>query len=105
MDDKKAFDLREESRKPYRAAHSGNFTSNDLQDGSLLRIADAIERLAIGKTELQTQNELDEAKGQLERSRQYHAEKNETISRLNHQNAALRGVVTKLKKVNTEGKL
>ena len=69
-----------------------------LQKGALLRIADALERLASGKTELETLKELQEVK----KDRDYHSSRRmEEIAakeKLYRRITALRGVITKLKK-------
>ena len=90
-------DFRVESRNSY----GGDVTIQDdgrplvdqgfLQKGALLRIADALERLAIGKTELETQDELAKTRidvSILRRERDYQK----------LQIAGLRGVITKLQK-------
>jgi len=79
---------REESKKDWGTL-GGAPTREQLVFGCLLRIADAQEQMAKPFVSL-----LSEA----ERLRRWHREGNESIQRLVRSNAALRGVITKLKK-------
>jgi hypothetical protein len=76
----------------------GHPVSEDIQDGCLMRIADALERLASGKAELETLRELEEVK----KDRDYHSSRRreEIVAkeRLYRRLSALKGVITKLKK-------
>lgn len=78
-------DLREASRKDW----GGNNTVADINAGSLQRIADATELMAKRYTEL-----IDER----DRLKRWADEARDRAYRVERSNAALRGVVTRLKK-------
>ena len=89
---KKTIDFRNISRR-YTIAEleTDRAPQDSINTGTRLRIADALERLATGKTELETQDELAKARidvGILRRERDYQK----------LQIAGLRGVITKLQK-------
>ncbi len=80
-------------KKDFRDMSKGNWlggvTNDNLNSGSLQRIADAAEEMATNY--LQLQNDLD-------RYKRYYEEKSECISRLLKQLSAKTGHITKLKK-------
>ena len=93
--------LRTVSKENFGAggAKGGQPSFDDIKTGSFQRIADALERLASGKTELETLKEL----GEVKKDRDYHSSRRiEEIAakeKLYRRISALRGVITKLKKV------
>lgn len=78
--------LRDHSRTQYVNSEP---TNENINAGSLQRIADACERMA--GNYVQMQNEL-------ERYRRYYDEKQKKIATLEKKNATLRGVINRLKK-------
>lgn len=80
---------REESRRNYHTKDDKNFTPEELRTGSLLRIADAVEKMAVNYTALQNEVAyLKERKTSLEGQ----------VNRLLRSNAALRGCLKRFKK-------
>ena len=82
--------LRDVSREGWLMGKDGP-TDAEIQSGSQQRIADALERLAIGKTELETQKELQEAQQELRLARSLMFAYKKSV-------VAYKGVITKLKK-------
>lgn len=86
------FSLRAESRKDYTSSGAtGGATHEDLQDGAILRIADAVERIASGKADLDTLAEL-------ERVKRFHAASLVERTILERRVSYWKGQVTRLKK-------
>lgn len=84
-------DYRTESRASW-GAHCDdgqNITSEQLQTGALLRMADATEKMATNYTWLQAEKE---------RYERYYKQEAEKNSKLRKRIAGLQGVITKLKK-------
>lgn len=79
---------REESRDKNWGTNGDSLNRDQLNTGSFLRIADAMELMA--KDRLQMERDLDWY-------RKKYQEKNETIRRLEKSNAALRGHLKRLK--------
>jgi hypothetical protein len=95
---KQKLSLQEISREFVNSEVTDNTaTWEQIKSGSLLRIANALERLATGKTELETQKELEAT----QKSREYYKSRlDEALNardRLYRRLSALRGVITKLK--------
>ena len=80
---------REESKLNYGTLDPGSLSSDQLRTGALLRIADATEVMAKNYQEL-----IDER----DRYKRYYREEREVNKRLYLSNAALKGVITKLRK-------
>ena len=76
----------------------GNPISEDIQDGCLMRIADALERLATGKTELETLKELESQKRIVSDLSNAYNTRGHEAEHLWRRVSALKGVITKLKK-------
>lgn len=78
---------REASRENWGS--EGRLTNEELKIGALLRIADATEVMAHRHNELLAD---------MERYKRYHKEAQASAKRLARSNAALRGVITKMKR-------
>lgn len=87
--------LRQASRAEYaRRDETGHINGDELRNGSLQRIADAVEKMAVRHTELIDQRDRYERMYTNERSRREAAQRHA---------AALRGVITRLKKAHPKG--
>lgn len=82
---------RTESKKDYGTANKPPITIEQLNCGSLMRIADATEKMASNYTQLQ--NDRDWYK------KKYHEQQDE-IKHLNNRISSLKGTITKMKKKN-----
>lgn len=86
--------LRQASRKEYvLRSEPGKIWQDEIRNGTLQRIADAVEKMALRHTELIDQRDRYERMYTYERTRRETAER---------QIAALRGVITKMKKARKE---
>jgi len=84
---------RKESKKDYGTSEPGSLSIEQLNCGSLLRIADATELMA--SNYLQMQRDMERLKIMLDREK-------EKTERLKATAATLRGHVTRLKKLKTK---
>lgn len=79
-------DMRKLSRQGWNT-HLKTFDA--INSGSLLRIADAVEKVAVRHTELMAERD---------RFQQWYREEEDKVSRLQYQVRSLKGQITKLKK-------
>ena len=77
--------MRESSKREWTSSS----LRDDINTGSLQRIADATEKMAVSHVELSDN---------LERYKRLYVSEQETSKRLNRSNVALRGVITKLRR-------
>jgi hypothetical protein len=82
---------RDETRKPYQDPGDKDFTLEQLRTGSLLRIADAVEKMAANYTALQ--NERD-------RGLRWYEEERDANAVLRRRIVSLRGHITRLKRLS-----
>ncbi len=80
---------KDDSRKNWGTSDARNLSDDEIKLGAILRIADATEAMAKNHVQLMAQRDA------FERSAKYHQSR---AARLDRSNAALRGVITKLKK-------
>jgi len=76
-------------RENSKASWTGKGTMEDINCGSLQRIADAVEKMA------ESYDRVREERDRLKKRVEW---RDETIERLHHQNCGLRGYITRLKK-------
>lgn len=80
---------RDESRKDWHTNDNEPLTSEEIRFGAILRIADAAEKMAMNYQKLITERD---------RYEQGYALAEKEIARLARSNAALRGVIKRIKK-------
>jgi hypothetical protein len=80
--------MKESRDTDWGTTQSGNLTLEQIQAGAILRIADAVEKMAIRYTEL-----IDER----DRLQRWYKEKTAHNEKLEHQVRGLRGAITRMK--------
>lgn len=85
--------FREESRVNYTSDHGGNLTKEELKLGSLLRIADATEKMAANYAALQRERD---------RYLEWYENSQKSNARLRRSVASLRGYIARLKRLSRE---
>jgi hypothetical protein len=93
---KMANSLKDRTRRDFDEEKS--VTWEGLKTGCLMRIADALERLAIDKTEVETQKELETAKKESASWLRAYATRAAELDHLYRRINSLRGVITRLNK-------